>query len=55
MNDGKLPPPFVVGQKGVFDRNGEYIVTAMEEARVMIERSDGRAVRCSSTGVRLRR
>ena len=41
MNDGQLPPPFVVGQK-YFDRNGEYTVTATVEHQVAIERPDGR-------------
>jgi len=41
MNDGKLPPPFVVGQK-YFDRNGEYTVAATVEHQVAIQRPDGR-------------
>lgn len=41
MNDGQLPPPFVVGQK-YFDRNGEYTVTATDNDHVTIERPDGR-------------
>jgi hypothetical protein len=41
MNDGSLPPPFIVGQK-YYDRDGEYRVTAIDENRLTIERSDGR-------------
>jgi len=41
MNDGQLPPPFIVGQK-YFDRNGEYTVTATDGHRITAERADGR-------------
>jgi hypothetical protein len=41
MNDGNLPPPFVVGQK-YCDREGEYTVIAIDQTRVTIERTDGR-------------
>jgi hypothetical protein len=41
VDDGKLPPPFVVGQK-YFDREGEYTVTAADADHVAIERPDGR-------------
>jgi hypothetical protein len=40
MSDDMLPPPFVVGQK-YFDRTGEYLVTATDEHKVTIERTDG--------------
>ena len=38
MNDGQLPPPFVVGQK-YFDRDGEYTVVSTDANQVTIERS----------------
>lgn len=41
MNSGKLPPPFVVGEK-YWDRDGEYTVVAADEGHVTIERPDGR-------------
>src|SRR4051812_20441678 len=41
MNDGSLPPPFIVGHK-YYDRDGEYTVTAIAEDRITIEGSDGR-------------
>jgi hypothetical protein len=41
MNSGKLPPPFVVGEK-YWDRDGEYTVIAADEGHVTIERPDGR-------------
>ena len=41
MNDGQLPPPFVVGRK-YFDRDGEYTVVSTDANQVTIERSDGR-------------
>ena len=41
MNDGNLPPPFVVGQK-YCDREGEYTVIATDQDRITIERPDGR-------------
>ena len=43
MNDGTLPPPFVVGQK-YFDRNGEYTVTATVEHQVTLQPKTGRSV-----------
>jgi hypothetical protein len=41
MNDESLPPPFIIGHK-YNDRDGEYTVTAIDEDRITIERSDGR-------------
>ena len=41
MNDRKLPPPFVVGEK-YFDRSGEYIVIDTDGAHITIEYPDGR-------------
>jgi hypothetical protein len=41
MNDGKLPPPFVIGEK-YWDREGEYTVTNTDEGHITIERPDGR-------------
>ena len=41
MNSGKLPPPFVVGEK-YWDHDGEYTVTATDGSHVTIEWPDGR-------------
>jgi hypothetical protein len=41
MNDGKLPPPFLVGQS-YCDREGEYTVIAIDQDRIAIQRPDGR-------------
>jgi hypothetical protein len=41
MDDGQLPPPFLVGQN-YLDREGEYTVISTEGDRITIERPDGR-------------
>jgi hypothetical protein len=41
MDDGKLPPPFLIGHT-YCDREGEYTVIATDEDQITIERPDGR-------------